>query len=96
MQGLMCRSTKQTGTTTIDLDLTTEAFLAMGHLASHSLFYLLTNSFCVPYLVCDKMMPRFTFTYPSWLPGFMCYCVFYVPLVSVRLTDPTTSFLTRR
>ena len=45
MQDLMCLFTKQTGTTTFDLDLTTDAFLAMGHLASPFSFLPLNQLF---------------------------------------------------
>ena len=57
------------------------------------LYLLLSKSFCILYLVCDKML-RLTFTYPSWLPGFLCYCVFCVVLVGVRHTNHTTSLFT--
>lgn len=41
-------------------------------------------------LVCDKMMPRLEFTFPSWLPGFLSYCesLDVSHLMKVAITDP--------
>lgn len=39
-------------------------------------------------LVCDKMLPRSEFTFPSWLPGFLSYREFMEHALNYR--DPIT------
>jgi len=87
---------KQSATTTSDPDLIAGAFPCDGTPCPPGFFlYLPPKSFCILYLVCDKMLPL-TFTYPSWLPGFLCYAFLLVintilPLITmIALEDVAT------